>query len=97
MRKNITRTITESTIHAVRISFVDGMPVATDLAPVVVVGSIKPEKALKAVYAEHGKSSDIHIKSIDEQECLYEISVKDFMAHAKRVTEETPDEDTDEE
>lgn len=85
MRNTITRTITESTIHAVKLEIVDGKPTTVDLDPVTVVGTINNDKALKAVYAKHGKQAGVAILRIDEQEFLYEISVSDFMKYAKRV------------
>lgn len=95
MRNTITRTITESTIYAVKLEIDNGQPVIAELPPVTVVGTISHDKALKAVYAEHGKQAGVNILRVEEREFLYEISVTDFMKYAKRVDNSTEDTDNE--
>lgn len=83
MRKTIVRAITSSTIKSANVAFVEGKPVITENAPLTVMGSIKPEKAIKEVRKTYGESAQI--AAIETADSFYEISVEDFIKYAKKI------------
>lgn len=85
MRNTITRTITESTICAVKVEIIDGKPEMCGVDPITVNGKITTEKATKLLQKKYGKGCPVAVTSITENDVLYEISVDDFMKYAKRV------------
>lgn len=84
MRKTICRTMATSTIKAYTVEMIDGTPVAKELDPIVIMGKAKEKDALKAVKEVHGTTA-VTIGEIKIEEATYEISVEDFMKHAKKV------------
>lgn len=89
MRKTIVRTITATTIESAVVTFKNGKPEVTPNNPLTVNGVVDEDKALKAVCKEYGKKSQVTaITSVDD---MYEISVEDFMKHAKKVEKPTPE------
>lgn len=91
MRNSITRTMVESVIHSCVVKVIDGQPVTENLEPVTVMGKITEEKALKAVTKAHGVKNGLAIVKIEESEVKYEISVEDFMKHAKKIEKDGND------
>ena len=91
MRSTITRTIIETKIHSAKIDFVDGNPVATPLEPIIVHGNVSEESAKKIAVKKHGKEGTIVVSKIETAEKFYEISVEDFVKHAK-VVDKNPEE-----
>lgn len=91
MRNAITRTMIESVIHACVVKVVDGTPVTETLEPVTVMGKITEDKAIKVVAKTYGKSNGLAIVKIEENEVKYEISVDDFMKHAKKIEKDGND------
>ena len=93
MRKTIVRTMATSTVEAYTLEIVDDMPKPEKLEPITVMGKVTEKEALKAFKEKYGKSKPITISSIKVQEDCYEISVEEFLKHAKKVdkskTEET--------
>ena len=99
MRNTITRTMSTSTVNAFKLSIVDGKPVVENLDPFVMSGKAKEKDALKLLKKKLGDISGITIGSIDIAEDTYEITVEDFLKHAKKVdkdSEEKVDEDSEE-
>lgn len=90
MRKTITRTMATSTIKAYTLGMENGAPVAIALDPITVMGKAKEKDALKAIKEAYGTNA-VTIGEIKVEEATYEISVDDFMKHAKKVeTENVP-------
>lgn len=95
MRKNITRRLTETKIHAVEI-VMDGDNVnAKALEPIVVYGNISELEAKRELARVHGSTATIVLKKIESEEKNYQISVEDFVKNAKVVdkAEETESEE----
>lgn len=88
MRKSIIRTITTSTIKGVRLSVVDGKPAVETLDDVRVIGKVNDREAVKALKDEYGKDANVSVIGVEYSENTYEISVADFLAHAKIVDKE---------
>lgn len=83
MRKFITRAITSTTIQSANIAFKEGAPELTVNEPITVSGVISEEKALKVARKTYGETAQVtSVTSIDD---VYEISVEDFIKHAKKV------------
>ena len=95
MRKTIVRTMATSTIHAFGLTMEGNIPKVETLDPITVMGKANEKEALKAVKEKYGKDKSITIGSIEVQEDTYEISVEDFVKHAKKIekTEETENAD----
>ena len=85
MRNTITRTMVESTVHGCMIEIVDGQPTTKTLEPVTVMGKCTNEKAMKVLTGAYGKIAGMAVVKVEETESLYEISVEDFMKHAKKI------------
>lgn len=87
MRKSIVRTITATTIKSANLKFENGKPVATENVPFTVNGVLTMEKAQKEVTKKYGQFAQVtDIKAVDD---VYEISVEDFIKHAKKVEQPT--------
>lgn len=85
MRKNITRRLTETKIHAVEV-VMDGDNVSTkNLDPIVVYGNISDLEAKRELTRVHGNDKTIILKKIESEEKNYQISVEDFVKNAKVV------------
>lgn len=85
MRDTITRTLCTSTVHGCRLTMKDGSPVVEELEPLTVNGKASKKEAEKALRKAYGKDAALTVVSIDVEEALYEITVADFLAHAKKV------------
>lgn len=85
MRTSIRRTMTTSTITSYKLVVEEGKPVIKDLPVLTVAGKLNEKQALKELYKVHGKDNSITIGNIAIDENVYEISVDDFIAHAKKV------------
>lgn len=85
MRKTITRTMVTSTIVGCTIEMVDGKPRTEMLEPVTVMGKANEKDAMKALREKFGKDKPLAVCTIDVAEDTYEISVDDFIKHAKKV------------
>lgn len=96
MRKTIVRTMATSTITAYTLEMKDGAPVAKALAPITVMGKAKEKDAIKAVKDQFGLTN-VTIGEIQIDEATYEISVDDFMKHAKKVDKDATEETETEE
>lgn len=83
MRTTIVRTITATTIDSANVLFEKGVPVITPNAAIVVNGVVTEEKALKAVRKTYGLNTQV--TAITAVNDVYEISVEDFIKHAKKV------------
>lgn len=91
MRKTIVRTMATSTIQAFKLTIENGQPKVENLEPLVVMGKATEKEALKALKEKYGKNAPVTIASIEVQEDTYEISVEDFVKHAKKVDKKTVD------
>lgn len=87
MRKTIVRTITATTIESANVKFEKGAPVVVANAPITVNGNIEEDKALKVVRKAYGESAQV--TAITQVDDVYEISVENFMKHAKKVEKPT--------
>lgn len=96
MRKTIVRTMATSTIKAYTVTIENGMPVTKALEPITIMGKAKEKDALKAVKEQYGKDIAVTIGEIQIEEATYEISVDDFMKHAKKVEAETAEQGDEE-
>lgn len=84
-RKYIQRKMISSTINAFKLEVVDGQPKAEQIETITVTGKVNEKTALKILKEKYGKEVALTISSIDELEEMYEISVDDFMKHARKV------------
>lgn len=85
MRKEITRTMTVSTIYGYRIQMVENTPKVVEIEPFKVAGEVTPKEALKALKDEFGENTSITINNIVVDRGTYIISVNEFVKHAKKV------------
>lgn len=85
MRKTITRTMATSTIHGFSLTVENGQPKTECLDPVTVMGKANDKEALRALKDKYGKDATVTVAKIEVAEDTYEISVDDFMKHAKKV------------
>lgn len=85
MRKTIVRTMATSTITAFALHTKDGAPVVENLEPITVMGKASEKEALKSLKEVYGKDVSISIGKIEVTEDTYEISVDEFLKHAKKV------------
>ena len=85
MRTTITRSLTQTTIHPVKVSFENGVPTTEALEPIVAFGNLTNEQATKVVAKEFGKNSNVVVAKTEVAEKMYEISVSDFVKYAKVV------------
>lgn len=85
MRTTIERSLVKTTIHACSVKIENGTPVATAVDPIVVYGNYTEEQARKEIARVHGKHSSVVLAKIEAEEKHYEISVDDFVKHAKEV------------
>jgi len=93
MRKTIVRTITATTIESANVTFEKGKPVVKNNDPLTVNGVIAEDKALKEVRKAYGVTASVtNISSID---ATYEISVDDFIKHAKKIEAPTEEQKTE--
>lgn len=92
MRKTIVRTITTSTIKGVRLAVKEGRPTVENLPDVSVIGKVTEKEAIKALKDEFGKDENVSVVSVVFDTNTYEISVKDFLEHAKIVTDKPEEE-----
>lgn len=97
MRKTICRTMATSTIQAFKLTIENGQPKVENLEPLVVMGKATEKEALKALKEKYGKNAPITIASIEVQEDTYEISVEDFVKHAKKVDKKTVEQENENE
>jgi hypothetical protein len=85
-RKEFSRTITETTIKAVELSFKDGKAVTTPVADLVIRGKVADEdKAMSLVKKAYDKKKQYGIVSMTNVDTLYELSVEDFLKYAHKV------------
>lgn len=85
MRKNITRAITETTIHSAIVTFKAGVPTLTENKPIVIDGVTTEEKARKEVRKIYG--NDTAVTNMVEVTENYEISVENFKKYGKKIIE----------
>lgn len=93
MRKTIVRTMATSKINAYALTMVDGKPSIENLEPLTVMGKASEKDAIKALKEKYGKNASVTIGSIEVTEDTYEISVEDFLKHAKKVEKTTQEEE----
>ena len=85
-----------STINAFKLTIENGQPKVENLEPLVVMGKATEKEALKALKEKYGKNAPVTIASIEVQEDTYEISVEDFVKHAKKVDKKTVEQENEE-
>ena len=85
MRKTIIRTLAISTIHGFMLEVSEGTPTTKTLEPVTVIGKCTEKEGLKVLKEKFGKDKAITICNIEVDEATYEITVEDFLAHAKKI------------
>lgn len=83
MRKNITRTLTRSTVSAYRLTKIDGKPTIETLEPIQAWGKLSEKEADSLVAATYGKGC--MVDSIVTQDETYCISVEKFVENAVKV------------
>ena len=88
MRKYITRTMSTSTIHGFKVTIKDGTPVAEALEPIVVGGKVSHKDATKLLKKQYADCEMLTVNKIDVTEDTYQISVDEFIKHAKKVDAE---------
>ena len=86
-----------STIQAFKLTIENGQPKVENLESLVVMGKATEKEALKALKEKYGKNAPVTIASIEAQEDTYEISVEDFVKHAKKVDKKTVDQENENE
>lgn len=91
MRNTITRKLVESKIYGYSIELENGEPTVHKLEPIVVYGKVSKEKATTELKKAYGKDRAITVSKVEETEKQFEITVEDFVAHAKVVDEPTPE------
>lgn len=91
MRSTITRTLVQTKIHGAKIEFVDGNPVATPIEPIIVYGNVSQGDAKRMLAKEYGKNDSLVVAKIESEEKHFEISVEDFVKHAK-IVDSNPEE-----
>lgn len=77
-----------STIKAFKLTLEEGQPKVETLEPITIMGKANQKDALKAVKEKYGKDASITVGEITVEENTYEISVDDFIKHAKKVKTE---------
>ena len=92
MRTTITRTLATSEITGYKVVIKNGKPEVETLPVITIAGKAKEKEALKALEKEHGKGCGITVGEIKVTEAVYEISVEDFIKHAKKQGEDTSEE-----
>lgn len=83
MRKNITRTLTRSTVSAYRLTKVDGKPSIETLEPLEAWGKLTEKEAENLVCSVYGKGC--MVDGIAMQDETYCISVEKFVENAVKV------------
>lgn len=89
MRTTISRKLIECTIRGHLIEFVNGEPVLKELEPVVAYGNLTRGEALKELRRVYGRKEGLTVGEIQAVEKNYQISVSDFVKHAKVINPET--------
>lgn len=84
MSKGITRTLTTSVIKVNEIVMENGVPMLVEIAPITVQGTISDSKANRLARKQYA-DKQIAVVGIEKLETKYEISLEDFMAHAKQI------------
>lgn len=97
MRKNITRTLTRSTIHAFGVKMVDGKPELVTLEPVTAWGKVDEKEAMKAIKEAHGSDISVTIGEIEHVDETYKIDIDTFVANAVKVEKDEADSEESEE
>ena len=97
MRKNITRTLTRSTITVFAVKMVNGNPEIERLEPVTVWGNPTDKEALKAARDKYGDVKGLTVGDIQSTDETYIIDIDTFVANAKLAGEQIDMEDVDEE
>ena len=64
---------------------IEGKPETKTLEPISVIGKCTEKEALKVLKENYGKDKAITVCSIEVDEATYEITVEDFLAHAKKI------------
>lgn len=89
MKATLKRTLTESTINAYSVTIQEnGKPAVSEIEPVTVYGKISEAQALKEMKKIYPDRKSLAISKITENEVQYEISVDEFVKHAKRIEKE---------
>lgn len=96
--KQITRTVSEFTINACEIKFVNGKVETTDLAPITLKDetSCDDKKAMKEVVKVYGKGKQYGVKSVTRVDEVYAVDFDVFMKHAKKIERPASQQKTDE-
>ena len=85
MRATITRKLLVNTVCGYTVDIdEEGNAKVNALDPITMYGNVNKEQAKKEL-AKAYSCSDIHVGKITTDEKVYEISVEDFVAHAKVV------------
>lgn len=97
MRKNITRTLTRSTITVFAVKMVNGKPELEQLEPVTAWGNLTDKEALKVAKEQHGDIKGLTVGEIQSTEETYMIDIDTFVANAKLVGEQIDMDDVENE
>lgn len=89
MRKNITRTLTRTDIHAYSVKMEDGKPAIAELPVVTVWGNVSEDEAIKVVKETHGKNISVTIGQMVQTEECYQIDIDTFVEHAVKIEKAT--------
>ena len=86
---NIKKTIKTTTITAFTADVDNGKLVQRDFSPIVVIGAVKENKAVKLVRAENNldKKTPVYIGDIHTDEITYTMDAETFVKNAQVVTE----------
>jgi hypothetical protein len=99
MRKYMTKEVTKTTVKLAKMDINDkGLPVAIELAPVVMLGDITQEKAQKIMNKKHDEVVTVYAVETVTQK--FKMEVEEFLKYATPVIEgedDEEDEDEDEE
>lgn len=88
MRNTITRTINVTTIKGIKVTVTNGTPTFEPVDPITKYGEFNQAEAEKALRKAYGKHSNVIVSEIVTTEKFFEISIEDFVKHAKEVSKD---------
>lgn len=92
--KTIKKVITETTIYAAIVGYVNNKLTAQDLQPLVTNEKVKEGKAVKLIQDNFPEAAGktICIKAIETETVIYSMDEETFMKYAKREGNDEPEE-----
>lgn len=90
MRKQMTKEVTSTVIKLATIEVSDGVPMAVELPPEILLGSVTPDKAQKILSKQLGK--DVTVLSAEPKTEVYVMDVEEFIQLASLKEDEVEEE-----